>query len=169
MGIPSSLLLANNIGKDKDKLNILTHTQLRQNLANRTGTLLKVSDKTALYFTNFSTKTYVMGTQKNLLMFSIQYTLKKFICSILNIWDLVARKPAFGVMRTTMVQTSLGSLISTFCIRLLDSIISRLATREIKSRPDLWVTLTETPKTCFPAPRPIYNIVRFITLNICFG
>ena len=45
--------------------------------------------------------------------------------------DLYPRKPVFGGLRTTKVQTSLCSLISTFVIHLLIGIISKLATIEI--------------------------------------
>ena len=47
------------------------------------------------------------------------------------IMGLNTRKPVFESLRTTKVQTSLRSLISAFVIRLLESIISRLATRKI--------------------------------------
>ena len=46
----------------------------------------------------------------------------------------VARKPVFMGLRTTKAQTSLRScerLISTFVIRFLEGIISKLATSEI--------------------------------------
>ena len=44
---------------------------------------------------------------------------------------LDARKPAFGDLRTTKTQTSLRSLFSAFVIRIVESIISKLATSEI--------------------------------------
>ena len=42
-----------------------------------------------------------------------------------------ARKPVFGGLRTTKAQTNLHSLISAFVIRLLESIIPKLATSQI--------------------------------------
>ena len=44
---------------------------------------------------------------------------------------LDVKKPVFGGLRTTKAQTRLHSLISTFVIPLLESIISRLATSDI--------------------------------------
>ena len=47
---------------------------------------------------------------------------------IIHYMGLDARKPAFGGVQITKVQTS---LISAFIIRILESIISKLATNEI--------------------------------------
>ena len=67
------------------------------------------------------------------------------------------------------------SLISAFVIRLLESIISRLATGEISTfklvsvaeETDLKLALLETPKTGFVATRPICKIV--ILNKSCFN
>ena len=61
------------------------------------------------------------------------------------------------------------SLISAFVIRLLESIISRLATNEISffylvsvaEQAGLSLALSETPKTGFLATRPIFGIITF--------
>ena len=78
---------------------------------------------------------------------------------------LEARKPAFGGLRTTKAQTSLCicSLISAFVVRLLESIISKLATREISlfklvsvaEETGLSLNLSESQKTGFHTARPI--------------
>ena len=78
---------------------------------------------------------------------------------------LEARKPAFGGSRTTKAQTSLCicSLISAFVVRLLESIISKLATREISlfklvsvaEETGLSLNLSESQKTGFHTARPI--------------
>ena len=59
-----------------------------------------------------------------------------FLRAILDIiWVSVREKPVFGGLRTTKVQTSLRiravCLISTFVVRLLERIISRLVKSEI--------------------------------------
>ena len=78
---------------------------------------------------------------------------------------LEARKPAFGGSGTTKAQTSLCicSLISAFVVRLLESIISQLATREISlfklvsvaEETGLSLNLLESQKTGFHTARLI--------------
>ena len=81
---------------------------------------------------------------------------------------LVARKPVYGGLRATMVQTSpahLSSLIGAFVIRLLLSFISRLDTSEITifylvsivEEIGLNLAFSETPKAGFLASPPIYG------------
>ena len=75
------------------------------------------------------------------------------------IWA-VARENLSSSLQTTKAQTSLNS---AFVIRLLESIISKLDTREIlffyvvsvAEQAGLNITLSETPKTGFVATRPI--------------
>ena len=81
-----------------------------------------------------------------------------------NQMGLGVRKSVFRGLRTTKAQTS---LISAFVIRLLESIISRLATSEISifyrgfvaKQAGLNLTLSETLKTGFLATRPIYKMI----------
>ena len=78
------------------------------------------------------------------------------------------RKPACGGLRTTKAQTSLRllhllSLISTFVIRFLENIISKLATVEILifqlvsvvEETGLRLAFSETLKTGFVVSRPL--------------
>ena len=76
---------------------------------------------------------------------------------------LDVRKPVFGGLRTTTAQTSLRRLISAFVIRLLESLISKLATSEISifflvsvaGETGLILALLVTPKAGFVASSPI--------------
>ena len=82
---------------------------------------------------------------------------------------LVARKPVFWDLPTTKAQTPAHtrSLVIAFVIRLMESIISRLATSKISIfwlvsvavQAGLNITLSETPKTAFVATRPIYELL----------
>ena len=73
------------------------------------------------------------------------------------------RKPVFSGLRKTKVQTSLRSLVRTFVIHLLESIISKLATSEtsisylvsVAEQADLSLTWSDTPKTGYLATRHI--------------
>ena len=72
-------------------------------------------------------------------------------------------KPVFDGLQTSKTKTSLCSPISTFVIRLLENIISRLAGSKITNFwlvsvaewAGLSLTLSETPKTGFLTSQPI--------------
>ena len=75
---------------------------------------------------------------------------------------LDARKPVLSGLRTAKAQTSLRSLISAFVIRLMESIISRLAASEISYYLLIFVAeqaglnlTVGNPETGFVATRPI--------------
>ena len=65
---------------------------------------------------------------------------------------LDVRKPVIGGLRTTKVQTSLHRLVRAFVIHILESIISKLATRKISTfKTGLNLVLSEAQKTGFVA------------------
>ena len=85
---------------------------------------------------------------------------------VANKMGLDARKPVFGVFRTTQKQTSLR--ISAFVIHVLESVISKLATHEISvfqlvsvaEETGFSLTLSETPKSGLVVVRPKCHNIR---------
>ena len=63
--------------------------------------------------------------------FFIYGVFSAIIFHIDNYMGLNVRKPVFGGLQTTKAKTSLCRLISAFVIRLLESMISKLASSEI--------------------------------------
>ena len=78
---------------------------------------------------------------------------------------LIARKPVFGGLPLTKAHTR--SLISTFVIRYLESIVDKLSTYiisifylvSVAEETGLKLSLSETPKTGFVATQPIYQTI----------